>query len=49
VRYLSLVEVLLLHRLVMEQGRQQPLLQVASGDLDRAGLQAWLAAHEAPA
>jgi len=127
VRYLSLAEVLLLHRLVMEQGRQQPLLrdlgalesavaqprqtsggedlypvlaakaaalgfsliqnhpfidgnkrvghaamvaflrvngrrleatvdeaertilQVASGDLDRAGLHAWLAAHEAPA
>ena len=126
-RYLSLAEVLLLHRLVMEQGGQQPLLrdlgalesavaqprqtfggedlypglaakaaalgfsliqnhpfldgnkrvghaamvvflrvngrrleatvdeaertilQVASGDLDRGGLQAWLAAHEAPA
>jgi death-on-curing protein len=27
VRYLSLAEVLLLHRLVMEQGRQQPLLR----------------------
>jgi death-on-curing protein len=126
VRYLSVAEVLLLHRLVMEQGGQQPLLrdlgalesvaqprqtfggedpypglaakvavlgfsliqdhpfldgnkrvghaamvaflrvngrrleatvdeaertvlQVASGDLDRGGLQAWLAAHEAPA
>jgi death-on-curing protein len=127
VRYLSLAEVLLLHRLVMEQGGQQPLLrdlgavelavaqprqmfggedlypslvakaaalgfsliqnhpfvdgnkrvghaamvaflrvngrrleatvdeaeqtilQVASGGQDRAGLQAWLAAHEAPA
>lgn len=125
-RHLSLAEVLLLHRLVMEQGRQQPLLrdlgalesavaqprqtfggedlypglaakaaalgfsliqnhpfldgnkrvghaamvaflrvngrrveatvdeaertilQVASGDLDRAGLQAWLAVHEVP-
>lgn len=125
-RYLSLAEVLLLHRLVMEQGRQHPLLrdlgalesavaqprqtfggedlypglaakaaalgfsliqnhpfvdgnkrvghaamvaflrvngrrleatvdeaertilQVASGDLDRRALEAWLAAHEAP-
>jgi death-on-curing protein len=27
VRYLSLAEVLLLHRIVMEQGRQQPLLR----------------------
>jgi hypothetical protein len=27
VRYLSLAEVLVLHRLVMEQGRQQPLLR----------------------
>jgi death-on-curing protein len=127
VRYLSLAEVLLLHRLVMVQARQQPelrdlrslesavaqprqafggrdlypslaaktaalgfsliqnhafvdgnkrvghaamvvflklnsrrldvtvdeaertILQVASGDMDRAGLQAWVAAHEAPA
>jgi hypothetical protein len=75
VRYLSLAEVLLLHRLVMEQSRQQALLRdlgalesalngrrieatvdeaeqailnVASGRLDRAGLQAWIEAHEVP-
>ncbi len=28
---------------------ERTIVQVASGDLDRGGLQAWLAAHEAPA